>query len=434
MVKETRPLGTFLDSLYLNIDGTIAEGTTESLRECKQSLWADEEWYRKIEKKVKAASARDVDWRQELTEQEQNHLLKGRETDWKRKEYGEIEGVPGGTFYLQSSGTGHYPYILRNNLIYMQVTSRPNLPAIRLQYLAHALYRYDFKELEDFSRAIGLHFDMARVRVQVSRADIAADFQPPEGWRPPEMSEIACMAKSRTVHYNGEAVESITIGTPKAGLQVQLYNKRAEILHSGKDWMEDIWQEYNPDYDPESPVWRLELRVFRPLLRQFEDKLYGKGIETIENLENSMGDIVALTFDCRTLGEDKETQGWLRIIDPDSSDSNRSRSPSAKWFDKLAGTMGRGFKKTGRVRKYVRNCTMSLTSKIYETYQALTRCAAVARAELDSDPEGGCTANYKDFILWLATQFHEEESIPDHNWEDHVRLRMERMSLSPAIG
>lgn len=324
--------------------------------------------------------------------------------------------------YLQARGSRHYPFVLRNNCVYIEVTSRANLPSIRIEYLAHALYRYSWQQLEDIPRAIALHFGMIEPRVQVSRADVAADFQPSESWRPPDMQEVVTLAKHRAVYYDGPEITSITIGRSKGGLQVQLYNKRAEMLHSGKDWMEEIWRESNPSYDPSAPVWRLELRVYRRLLQCFEDA-QGCGIETIGDLQNSLGDIVALAFDSRELG-DRETKGWLRFIEPEN-DSNASRAPLAGWFDAVTKSMSRGLRKIGRAKRRVAKCAASLDQSIRQLYRAAIRCEAIARAE------GHSSASEPEALFSWVTK-NLREYVPVENWANSVGRKMEELNLSSS--
>ena len=194
------------------------------------------------------------------------------------------------------------------------MTARPNLPSVRVEFLAHALYRNDFKALEEIVKQVSGHFLSTTTKTQVSRADVAVDFHPLAGtWKPPDMSSIVSLAKARVVHYEGSEVTSITIGKSKGGLQVQLYNKRSEMHHSGKDWMESVWRESSKNYDPRAPVWRMELRVYRRLMRVLEDA-EGYGIESIKDLEQSLGNIVSFAFESRSIG-DKEIKGWLRIVE-----------------------------------------------------------------------------------------------------------------------
>ena len=235
------------------------------------------------------------------------------------------------------------------------------------------------------------------------------------------MQEVVTLAKRRVVHYEGPEITSITIGRSKGGLQVQLYNKRAELIQSGKEWMEDIWRESCPDYDPESPVWRMELRVNRRLLHSLED-MNGQGIETIGDLERSLGDIVALAFDARKIGN-KETRGWLRIVDQ-GNDSNISRAPAATWFGAVVRRMGEGLHKIGRAKRRVDRCSASLGATLREVYTTAARCAAIARAE------GECSAeSLETFFEWVLS--NADEHLRGRSWEGAVMMKMEGLELSP---
>lgn len=421
MEREVQVLGVYLDSLYCNVYGEIDSEVYANLGELKQSLHDEEEKYRALVKRVQSDESAQGD-DNELDEAERELLGRGRVTDFGRIEFGEIAGLPGGTLYLQARGSRHYPFVLRNNCVYVEITTRPNLPSIRVEYLAHALYGYSWQKLGDIPRAIALHFGILEPRVQVSRADIAADFQPLQEWRPPDMQEVVTLAKHRAVYYEGPEITSITIGRSKGGLQVQLYDKRKEMLHSGKGWMEEVWKESSPSYDASAPVWRLELRVYRRLLQCFEDA-QGHGIETIEDLQHSLGDIVALAFDSRELG-DRETKGWLRVVDPDN-DSNTSRAPLAGWFALVTKSMSWGLCKIGRAKRRVAKCVASLDQSVRQLYRAAIRCEAVARAEghsAASEPEA--------LFSWVAKNLGEY--VPLEGWASAVSRKMEELNLSSS--
>ena len=423
-MREVRTIGVYLDGLYCNVFGEMNPEVYATIGEQKRALHADEEQYRGLVKLVRDDETvlHQTGAAGELLEEERALLERGQETDFDRVIYGEIEGVPGGPLYVHSRGAGrHYPFVLRNNCVYVEATTRPNLPCVRIEYFAHALYRHGWDELEGITRHIANHFCDSVRKIQVSRADLAADFQPADGWRPPDMQDVVTLAKQRVVHYDGPEITSITIGRSKGGLQVQLYNKRAELLQSGKEWMEGVWRESCPDYDSEAPVWRMELRVHRRLLRSLED-MHGQGIETIGDLERSLGDIVSLAFDARKIG-DKETRGWLRIIDQ-GNDSNVSRASVATWFGVVVGRMGKGLHKIGRAKRRVDRCSASLGATVREVYATAARCAAIARAE------GECSAeNLEAFFEWVLSQVGEH--LRGRSWEGTVKMKMEGLGLSP---
>lgn len=122
---------------------------------------------------------------------------------------------------------------------------------------------------------------------------LAVDFQ---GWVPPHdfAQRFVTRAKTVSVHngvstvdwetgsvVNGQA-ETFTFGKANS-LQVCLYDKSKEVDVSDKRaFMESIWQcatneECFPDscYDPEKPVWRLEIRLHHRIVNEISDGTEG---------------------------------------------------------------------------------------------------------------------------------------------------------------
>ncbi|MEL7523761.1 MAG: hypothetical protein AAGJ80_19425 [Cyanobacteria bacterium J06553_1] len=62
-------------------------------------------------------------------------------------------------------------------------------------------------------------------------------------------------------------IETLTIGKMPA-MQIQIYNKSLEIAQiGGKEWFRDLWR-LSPDYRPGETVFRLEVRMTKPWLKQ----------------------------------------------------------------------------------------------------------------------------------------------------------------------
>ena len=69
-------------------------------------------------------------------------------------------------------------------------------------------------------------------------------------------------------HASGNRLETLTIGS-KSSLQIQIYNKTAEIrAASNKTWLFDVWRQNGTDIDFENDVWRVEFRFFGKFLRE----------------------------------------------------------------------------------------------------------------------------------------------------------------------
>ena len=97
-----------------------------------------------------------------------------------------------------------------------------------------------------------------------SRVDVYADFQ---GWvpRPRDYERFVTRSRRNTwhvaVHHDGRQFTGFTFG--RDAMVARLYDKGAEIAHSGKSWMRAIWGDR---LDPTKPVWRVEFQLRREVL------------------------------------------------------------------------------------------------------------------------------------------------------------------------
>src|SRR4029077_9703142 len=99
-----------------------------------------------------------------------------------------------------------------------------------------------------------------------SRVDIYTDFQ---GWvpRPHDYGRFVTRSRRNTahvaIHHDGRRFTGFTFGRDE--IVARLYDKSAELTHSGKDWMRTIWGE---QLDASKPVWRMEFQLRRTVLAQ----------------------------------------------------------------------------------------------------------------------------------------------------------------------
>lgn len=98
----------------------------------------------------------------------------------------------------------------------------------------------------------------------VSRLDVCADLQ---GWTPAqdEMLGMCCPAVYRGIHLAGRVPQTFQFG--KGELLVRIYDKTAELVHSGKAWMGHVWREC-AGYDESLPVIRVESQMRTKPLRE----------------------------------------------------------------------------------------------------------------------------------------------------------------------
>ena len=110
---------------------------------------------------------------------------------------------------------------------------------------------------------------------------IALDFQ---GWEPPADFEARLHCRSKRV-ASVQGIQSLDWDSESAtygrgqswrfgaanGLQMALYNKSQEAkAHDKLDMWQHNWEQ-SGQYDPEKPVWRLEMRFHHSVVRQFSE-------------------------------------------------------------------------------------------------------------------------------------------------------------------
>lgn len=97
--------------------------------------------------------------------------------------------------------------------------------------------------------------------------------------------------------FRGRKLETLTVGK-MPNLQVQIYDKRREVIAKKKPSWFKVWQ-VDPK-DKSQQVWRVEVRAGK---KHLKDRW---GIVTFQDLENSFGDIILRAFeDIRYLDDDQ---------------------------------------------------------------------------------------------------------------------------------
>jgi len=168
---------------------------------------------------------------------------------------------------VHGSGWGSYRYWLSCGDFDVFVGRGRSLPAIYARLASSFIHEVGpncaLAELKSF---VGLAFQSQGAEAVCSRVDIYADFQ---GWvpRPHDYENFVTRSRRNTshiaIHHDGRQFTGFTFG--RDSLVARLYDKGAEIKHSGKDWMSTVWGDR---LDPRRPVWRLEFQVRREVLAQ----------------------------------------------------------------------------------------------------------------------------------------------------------------------
>lgn len=203
----------------------------------------------------------------------------------------DIRGV---TFRLQSGRRGGFKYLLQNREYGLTILLQ-NFYAegdalgthCKIETSPRWLYERSSDQVHDELAEWGMHFLKAIKPVGIA-LHLACDFQ---GWEPPQNFAQHFVTRSKTVSvHNGLSdfsldgvVGSIVNGRGETytfgkanSLQVCLYEKSKEIDVSDKRaFMESIWEcatneQCFPDtcYDPEKPVWRLEIRFHHRIVNE----------------------------------------------------------------------------------------------------------------------------------------------------------------------
>jgi hypothetical protein len=178
----------------------------------------------------------------------------------------QVVGIPAGQRALvQPSGWGSYRDWLRCGDFDLFVGRGTRLPAVYARLpssfihevgtsraLAELTYFVESATLPEAGDALS------------SRVDVYADFQ---GWvpRPRDYERFVTRSRRNTwhvaVHHDGRQFTGFTFG--RDAMVARLYDKGAEIAHSGKSWMRAIWGDR---LDPTKPVWRVEFQLRREVL------------------------------------------------------------------------------------------------------------------------------------------------------------------------
>ncbi|MFY0678405.1 MAG: hypothetical protein JXR18_14100 [Neptuniibacter sp.] len=207
-----------------------------------------------------------------------------------------IVELNGYEFVLKRGGASGYKYILQNNewgltvLVKHQKTkSECSGSHLKIEVSPKLISEHSGESLnllmDNIADLIALDSNYQRHAVA---PHLAIDFQ---GWEPPAGFDQKLTCRSRRVALrNGISQlqldtdicsvygrgQSFTFGAANS-LQMALYNKSEEAKSSDKlDYFKHCWSRKkdsseNPVYDPDKPVWRLELRFHHSVIRQFSD-------------------------------------------------------------------------------------------------------------------------------------------------------------------
>jgi hypothetical protein len=168
---------------------------------------------------------------------------------------------------VQATGWGRYRYWLRCGDFDVFVGQGRSLPAVYARIASSFIHEIGPNgALAELKSCVRLALLSEVAEALSSRVDLYADFQ---GWvpRPHDYERFVTRSRRNTshvaIHHDGRHFTGFTFG--RDAMMARLYDKSAEIAHSGKDWMRTIWGDR---FDPLRPVWRLEFQLRREVLAQ----------------------------------------------------------------------------------------------------------------------------------------------------------------------
>jgi hypothetical protein len=226
------------------------------------------------------------------------------------------------TFLLSPHGTQTHRYLLKNGLIDLMLEPLLiNGAPARVRFSSEYLWRRGVEEALINTHAFLWDLFQDRMEVQPSEIHLCADvagLQVPRNyerlfvsnatkWRPVKLSQLD---KPIYRHHRLETLQFSDHGNP---VSVTIYDKRAEIEQQSREkrWFYDLWKQRG--WDGEAPVWRVECRLKREALHEMD----------IEEAYQALEKAPALWAYC--VGYPGQKNGWVRMVDPNTRDTNRWR-------------------------------------------------------------------------------------------------------------
>lgn len=210
-------------------------------------------------------------------------------------------------FMVKERGASLFPYVLEDGAFRIQL-SRVGGKAPMAYVKVSARFLAFVGPVEAEKRLFDLLSQLGEIKesANVSRVDLYVDFastESMESWGRKAWVTRATGINSYAVggHFSGWSVGLGGI------MSARLYNKRLEIVSSGKDWIIPLWQKAG--WDNTTPVWRLEFEIKREVLTQ-------KGLSKLSEVLHYLDGLWSYA-----------TTEWLRLTLPSADDQTRSRWP-----------------------------------------------------------------------------------------------------------
>ena len=217
-------------------------------------------------------------------------------------------------FTVLPRGRGRFAYVMEDNWFSIQVANAVSIPLayvqIRSEYLTAVGAEEAIATLNEIVEQLG-----ECAAPSISRIDLYVDFvgdhdltaQPGFAW--------VKRCRKRDIHEDRDRITGISFG-PGNELSARLYDKTAEIIKSGKDYLKPLWEAKG--WKEGETVWRMEFQSRR---EAFPDPLKRIAVDALPHMGAWW----------RYLATE-----WLRLAIPSESDDTRTRWPMHPVWDALA--------------------------------------------------------------------------------------------------
>ncbi len=167
--------------------------------------------------------------------------------------------------FVSAKGVGVYRFALSDADLQLRVSvAKRGIPPVSVRLFASALAANGHTAL--YAKAVRLAAELgANIENTLSRIDLCLDVQ---GWGfgDIDFANLVCPASFRQVTRDGEGV-CYQIG--KGDVVLRIYRKDAELKAKKNLAYAKVWERV-PDYDPNSPVWRIEVQLRGSALKELD--------------------------------------------------------------------------------------------------------------------------------------------------------------------
>jgi len=310
-------------------------------------------------------------------------------------------------FSVSPKGGPGYEYRLINEDVTVMLAERARggviFPEIHVTWRSQYLWRHGWRGayirvrdwIYTWANVVGHH---------VSRVDLCQDLNLALPDLDLRAGEVVTSAKNRREfgtlplqykhHFQGLRETGYSFGQGK--LMCRIYDKLLEVEHSQKMWFMSMWRKEGWGG---GPVTRVEFQARRGFLKTMQ-------IETVEDLENQMGDLW------------KYYMGWLSLRDQSSTDSNNRRWPIKEfWSAVVRGGLAFGVV-TGIVRLAQRKPKIDALERLGRGVLVTLTALLVDDPAVDAGLAQQIEMHTR---VWLA-------KVTSGDFEDRVRRRSGRLA------